>query len=478
VVDIEYVPPVTTGTIQELDAASQQQLSAIHQQYLLSRSQHVLGDTVGVNFKNHRGVAATERLVTIADWGWRIIDGGFESWAGVSDNDRINTLPGSPGYRTITYFSGWTELHSGRQSDTLIQHPFSSMEISAQIERGRFNQEVTSSFTAYDSSGGSPFYAGAEAFFAHKNTRIAAGVAGIALVVFTGGLSAPFVVGGMTLGGTTITGTGLAGAGIFAASSYAVVRMGDDIEAAVNDRERSLLTQGLDQINGYISNDPKTLTNNLVVSTDLAMFVVEVSAGFGYVIRGKQVLQQTDNALRGGHVGAASISDKVDITGDFWGDVEDLTKALRNVNGQGSTELRRIADRFDALPNTVIFHDTPKKMLAYLRSRNYSVDDSAKAFTDIANSIHLCRSRGSSILRDFAHEGQHAVDFGVNGIFTKKGTRWYAKDIGSMTPEQVFRREMRGYRTAAWVDGVSHFATRDELVEHILRNYNAAEPSW
>ncbi|MCE3019026.1 MAG: hypothetical protein LW870_24565, partial [Pirellula sp.] len=273
VVDIEYVPAVKTGTIQELDAASQQQLLAIHQQYLLTRSQQVLGDTVGVNFKNHRGVAATERLVTIADWGWRIIDGGFEPWAGVSDDDRINTLPGSPGYRTITYFSGWTELHSGRQGDTLIQHPYTSIEISAQIERLIRNQEVTRSFTAYDSSGGSPFYAGAEAFFAHKNTRIAAGVAGIALVVFTGGLSAPFVVGGMTLGGTTITGTGLAGAGIFAASSYAVVRMGDDIEAAINDRQRSLLTQGLDQITGYISNDPRTLTDNLVVSTDLAMFV-------------------------------------------------------------------------------------------------------------------------------------------------------------------------------------------------------------
>ena len=267
---------------------------------MLTRSQQVLGDTVGVNFKNHRGVAATERLVTIADWGWRIIDGGFEPWAGVSDDDRINTLPGSPGYRTITYFSGWTELHSGRQGDTLIQHLFTSIEISAQIERLIRNQEVTRSFTAYDSSGGSPFYAGAEAFFAHKNTRIAAGVAGIALVVFTGGLSAPFVVGGMTLGGTTITGTGLAGAGIFAASSYAVVRMGDDIEAAINDRQRSLLTQGLDQITGYISNDPKTLTDDLVVSTDLARFVVEVSAGFGYVIRGKQVLQQTDNASRGG----------------------------------------------------------------------------------------------------------------------------------------------------------------------------------
>ncbi|MCE3016622.1 MAG: hypothetical protein ACK56W_17235, partial [Pirellula sp.] len=74
----------------------------------------------------------------------------------------------------------------------------------------------------------------------------------------------------------------------------------DDIEAAINDRQRSLLTQGLDQITGYISNDPRTLTDNLVVSTDLAMFVVEVSAGFGYVIRGKQVLQQTDNASRGG----------------------------------------------------------------------------------------------------------------------------------------------------------------------------------
>ncbi len=195
---IEYVPAVKTGTIQELDAASQQQLLAIHQQYLLTRSQQVLGDTVGVNFKNHRGVAATERLVTIADWGWRIIDGGFEPWAGVSDDDRINTLPGSPGYRTITYFSGWTELHSGRQGDTLIQHPYTSIEISAQIERLIRNQEVTRSFTAYDSSGGSPFYAGAEAFFAHKNTRIAAGVAGIALVVFTGGLSAPFVVGGIS----------------------------------------------------------------------------------------------------------------------------------------------------------------------------------------------------------------------------------------------------------------------------------------
>lgn len=370
-----------------------------------------------------------------------------------------------PRYGTFTQSPGWVQ-----NVPQTVDH----------IKDLIFDAEVTQHNRGFDLSGGSPYLAGLEAFIAHKNVRIAAGVAGVAVVVASGGLSAPFV-GGITLGGTTITAAALGQASVFAASTYAVIRMGDDIEATLNDRQRSLVSQSLDQINSYLSNDPRTLTHNQILSADLVMFVVEVKPGFSYIIRGKQLLQQTSNATRVLHSGAASVAIRqhVDEVGDYVGGVEELTKSLRKVEGQGSTELRKIADRFDALPHMVTFHDTPEKMRAILRARDYSVPDKAAAFTDKANQIHLCRSRGSSILRDFAHEGQHAVDFGVNGIFTKKGTRWYAKDIGSMTPEQVFRRELRGYRTAAWVDGVPEFATRDELVEHILRNYNdAAEPLW
>jgi len=255
--------------------------------------------------------------------------------------------------------------------------------------------------------------------------------------------------------------------------------MGDDIEAAINDRQRSLLTQGLDQITGYISNDPRTLTDNLVVSTDLAMFVVEVSAGFGYVIRGKQVLQQTDNASRGSSV-AASISEHVvkdGLADKFTGDVFTLTNALRKIEGRGSAWLRKIADKFDANPTAVSILDDSQFEETYIL-RNGRAPDFGERINGFFKDghVYLRESSGHQILRIFVHEGTHAVDMGVGGLFVRAGSKWKAKDIGNMTYQAVYKRELRAFRAERLVDGIPHFPTRQELVDHIFKHYNFAQP--
>ncbi len=279
------------------------------------------------------------------------------------------------------------------------------------------------------------------------------------------------------LGSATITTAGVAQAGIVVASTYAIVRAGDDIEATLNDRQRSLVSQGLDNINSYLSNDPRNLTDNQILSADLAMMIVEIGPGFAYAIRGKQVLQQTSNASRGGGF-AASIADNIDESGEYVGEVEDLIAAIRNIenNGPGGTWLRKIADHIEE--TGLCFLESDLAFDTRLISRGIDPDEikTIQGITMDGGVIYLRRSRGENILRNFVHEGTHAIDLRTGvGIFRKEGSKWYAKDIDSMTGEQIFLREFRAYRNENFLGGTPRFQTKQELTEYILRNYTGAE---
>ena len=204
------------------------------------------------------------------------------------------------------------------------------------------------------------------------------------------------------------------------------------------------------------------------------MIVVEVGPGFVYAIRGKQVLQQTENAIRTGGI-AASISDKISDGGKYIGEVEDLTAALRKSEGKGSTWLRKIADRFDASPASVnlIAEDDVYEAIAIANR----VPRRSDAFITDGGTMYLRRSRGADILRDFAHEGTHALDIARGGMFKTVGSEWYAERLASMSPEQIFKREFRAYRIGDLVGDKPRFTSRKELVDHILSQYKfAMEP--
>ena len=248
------------------------------------------------------------------------------------------------------------------------------------------------------------------------------------------------------------------------------------IEATLNDRQRSLVSQGLDKINSYLSHDPRTLTDNLITSTDLAMFVIEVGPGFAYAIRGKQLLQQTSNATRGGGI-AASLSDYVvkdGLADKFIGDVSTLTAALRKIEGQGSTWLRKIADRFDEAPQSVYFCSDGEFDRYYLRINGAPPRTGERVngfFKDGA--IYLRRSSGNQILRVFVHEATHALDMGVGGLFTRVGSKWKAKDLNNMTAQEEFKREIRVFRAERFVDGIPHFLTRRASLTIFLTSIEA-----
>jgi hypothetical protein len=90
--------------------------------------------------------------------------------------------------------------------------------------------------------------------------------------------------------------------------------------------------------------------------------------------------------------------------------------------------------------------------------------------------VYLRESRGNQILIDFVHEGTHALDHSMGGIFFEKTSKWYAKDWRNLTPQQVYKREIRAYRAEKLLDGIPHFDSREKLIDHIFYKYNAAEP--
>jgi hypothetical protein len=479
VVDIEYVPPVQKSAIADLDPASQTQLRAIHYQFLVDTTKKILGDSLGADFAVLQGVPAMEELATIASWGWTLHAGTSYGSLFVSDGQLVDTVS-----HRITYF---VQNDSSNEQGIFIT-PYTRIEICRQIRRLIRHQEVTEYNFAYDASGGNPIYAGAEAFIAHKNVRIAAGVAGVAVVAFAGPAAwaaAGAYTGSVTIGTATITTAGVAQAGIAVASTYAVIRAGDDIEATLNDRQRTLVSQGLDKINSYLSHDPRTLTDNLITSTDLAMFVIEVGPGFAYLIRGKQLLQQTSNSSRGGGI-AASVSKHVDGGGVYRGELEELVSGLRRIESaldgkKGTTWLRKIANEAEDTEGIInIIDDTTTAGLdefnrAAIRAGG---KPNQTAFTTDDGIIYLRRSRGNSILVDFAHEMTHRIDHRAGGIFKQKGSTWYAEKLKNLDNEQLFRSEFRAFRVgnivANYIDGQPRFATRKELFDYILNNYKQA----
>ena len=90
--------------------------------------------------------------------------------------------------------------------------------------------------------------------------------------------------------------------------------------------------------------------------------------------------------------------------------------------------------------------------------------------------IYLRESRGDQILRDFVHEATHALDMGVNGLFTRAGSKWKAKDLDNMTAQEEFNREIRAFRAERLLDGIPTFPTRKALVDHIFDFYRGAMP--
>ena len=218
-------------------------------------------------------------------------------------------------------------------------------------------------------------------------------------------------------------------------------------------------------------------------------FLVEVSAGFGYVIRGKQVLQQTDNASRGSGI-AASVSDHVDDSGKYIGELAELVAGIRKIEAtldgkKGTTWLRKIADEGDKLEGTdkvLIFDDlTDAGANGFSEAaRRAGGDPKAKAFMNNDGIIHLRRSRGNNILVDFSHEMQHSFDLRGGGLFKQVGSRWYVESLNSrhLNNDKVFRTEFRAYRVgnvvANAIDGSPRFANRIELFNHILLNYKDA----
>jgi len=184
-------------------------------------------------------------------------------------------------------------------------------------------------------------------------------------------------------------------------------------------------------------------------------------------VDGGRVIARVSNAPKGT---AASISHLVSGS-EFTGGVADLTAALRQVQGHGSSWLRRMSDRFDAMPDSVHLLDDPAFAEAAAR---HGVRSAAGFYN--GGAIFLKRSRGDMILRDFVHEGTHAMDFGVGGVFSKVGGKHYAPSIRAMTPLQTFKLELRAFRAERLVDGVPAHGGGRSLIDYILKHYNAVEP--
>ncbi len=81
-----------------------------------------------------------------------------------------------------------------------------------------------------------------------------------------------------------------------------------------------------------------------------------------------------------------------------------------------------------------------------------------------------------NILRDAAHEGTHAADFG-NGILKDRDPGlWNAhSNKKGLTQLEVLRSELRAYQAERFVNGVKQFP-HDGLVDLIVRADRARRP--
>ena len=149
--------------------------------------------------------------------------------------------------------------------------------------------------------------------------------------------------------------------------------------------------------------------------------------------------------------------------------MDELVAGLRNTTGRGSGHLHKIADRFEEFPELVHILDEAGFAIAVQRYGRHGVTDATQGFY-FGGEVLLRRSRGGTqILRDFAHEVTHALDFASGGVFS-------GVDIVSMSQLQIPRRELRAFHAEALVDGFRDHGGGDSLVDFIIRLYGARRP--
>jgi RHS repeat-associated protein len=128
-------------------------------------------------------------------------------------------------------------------------------------------------------------------------------------------------------------------------------------------------------------------------------------------------------------------------SGYYEGTAEELFEALRSrrsaLTSAGRRQVDEIADRVELLHGVEELHLCEEAEYEKYMIR-FGEDPATTPAYYREGTIYLRRWRGQSILEDLAHEGRHAVDFSPTGIFRNQ-------PIKTMTPEQVFLREYRGY---------------------------------
>jgi hypothetical protein len=127
--------------------------------------------------------------------------------------------------------------------------------------------------------------------------------------------------------------------------------------------------------------------------------------------------------------------------------------------------LAKIADRVELLADEIKILDDADFEAAIKRFRQPA--NTRALYKD--GTIYLRQSRGEHLLEDLVHEGTHSLDFSPQGIF--KGIEPHL-----MMPEDVFLREYRGYMAEKLITGKIPFGSKEKLIEHILKNYNANRP--
>jgi hypothetical protein len=307
--------------LDELDPASKAALLANYRDWLFRTAEQNFGHDVAVHLRDtyptisrpgtgssngaggiNEPVSTLEYIARLIGKGWTFegVDLPWSSLIFGGQSDLIDFARDVNG-RTIKY--GVRHNFEGNLVSSAVTEDISARDQANIIYQYVSNPQVVPSIGGvvhYDS----PTWTGVKAFFSHPNTQFvlvagAAAIAGPAGWAAAGALSGTFTVGTLT-----VTAAGAAQASLVVGSAWAIARAGDEAIGNVVDSDgdgEGDRTFGQSLID-YTTGD-QSLTNDIVTSADIAVFIVEVGPGIFNMVRGavgfaKQVATNTPRVVK------------------------------------------------------------------------------------------------------------------------------------------------------------------------------------
>jgi len=311
VIAVEREDLIRRISLDELDDESREEFTRIYNDWLFETAKKNLGEALAIELRdNHPTIErdgnfsppTLEWIARLIKHGWVFEENspeyftayGFGQSAELINFSRdVDFETNAAGQRVIGVPTKFRELQQGifgtgifAIEDTVI-HDIPVADQAKALVSYLAEAQVNEGATGLTVDG-SPFQAGATAFFSHPNTQFVAVAAAVALGGPAGFAAAGAFTGSLTVGGVTLaTAAGVGQAAVAVGSAYAIARATDDLVGEVVDTNGDGVADRTlgDNLLDYFTEN-QNLTDDLVTSADIAVAVVEIGPGIFMSVKG------------------------------------------------------------------------------------------------------------------------------------------------------------------------------------------------